>query len=75
MQALIRLRSFQNWLQANGYAYLEDGLATWDVGDAILEIAKRAGIRGLRGTDVIVDTLPMVQDLIRLRCKPLVSER
>ena len=69
---------FQRWLDSSGYGYLADGLGDKDPGLALLEIAKRAGVRGLGPKDSIVETLPMVQDLIKLRCKPkrpLVSER
>ena len=64
---------FQRWLGASGYGYLANGLRDKDPGQALLEIARRAGVRGLTGQDSILDTLPMVQDLIRLRCKPCLT--
>jgi len=39
-------------------------------GDALFEIARRAGVRGLKRDDVIWETLPMVAEIIKLRCKP-----
>jgi hypothetical protein len=64
------LLAFKVWLEANRYEYLADGVGGMLVGDALLEIAKRAGVRGLTGSDSITKTLPMVQDLIKLRCRP-----
>lgn len=61
---------FQKWLRASGYGYLESGVEKLDPGSALLEIARRAGVRGLRQDDSIDDTLPMIQDIIKLRCKP-----
>jgi hypothetical protein len=65
-----QIQHFQRWLKANGYGYLESGVGHLGPGLAVLEIARKAGVRGLSPRDVIADTLPMVQDLIRLRCKP-----
>ena len=64
------LGAFQFWLRKSGYDYLDDGVAFMPVGDALMEIARRAGVRGLRGEDSILETLPMIARLIELRCKP-----
>ena len=70
MDAYAVVVAFRRWMTANGYGYLADGLGDKDPGEALLEIARRAGVRGLMSNDSVIDTLPMVQDLIRLRCKP-----
>jgi hypothetical protein len=69
-RSFLSLLAFQNWMQANGYSYLEAGVGSMSPGDAIKEICRRVGIRGIKGNDVIVETLPMIRDLIRLRCVP-----
>jgi hypothetical protein len=67
---VISLEGFKQWLERSGYGYLANGVGSMLIGDAILEIARRAGVRGLTGSDSILRTLPMIQDLIVLRCKP-----
>ena len=61
---------FQNWLRDNHFDYLEDDVHSMLPGDAIWTIAHRAGVRGLKQSDVIADTLPLIMAIIKLRCKP-----
>lgn len=68
--AVFSLLYFKDWLEENGYSYLADGVGHMLVGEAIMEIARRAGVRGLRGSDGIAETLPMIMDVIELRCRP-----
>jgi hypothetical protein len=64
------VRGFQVWLEKSGRGYLAQGLDDCEPGQALLEIFQRAGVRGIGPTDSVVDTLPMAQELIALRCKP-----
>lgn len=61
---------FQNWLEDSGRGYLQAGVEHWNTGEALLEIFRRAGVRGIIGSDSIQDTLPMARDIIAIRCKP-----
>lgn len=62
--------AFRWWLQRSGRGYLAEGLVGLELGQALLEIFRRAGVRGITGSDSVADTLPMAQELIALRFKP-----
>lgn len=64
------ITDFQVWLHSSGYGYLAEGVHNMDVGKALLAIANAAGVRGLSGSDSIRETLPMVRELIVVRCRP-----
>jgi len=70
MRGLNDAIGFKWWLDREGYGYLAAGVGSLPAGDALFEIARRAGVRGLKRDDVIWETLPMVAEIIKLRCKP-----
>ena len=66
----VSLWDFQNWLEITGRGHLSDGVGAMPIGDALLEIYRRAGVRGIKSSDSIVETLPLARDIIALRVKP-----
>jgi hypothetical protein len=68
--AMTSVADFREWLDRSGRGYLAEGLGHWPVGEACLEIFRRAGVRGISGSDLIHETLPMARDIIAIRCKP-----
>jgi hypothetical protein len=69
-RVLVSVQDFHDWLERSGRGYLADGVHDWLAGMALLEIFKRAGVRGIGEKDNILDTLPLARDIIALRCKP-----
>lgn len=68
--ATANILAFQRWLEASGRGFLQKGVDHLPVGDALLEIYRRAGVRGIRRTDSIAETLPLAMELIMLKVKP-----
>jgi hypothetical protein len=70
LRAVHSTQDFRDWLDFSGRGYLQDGVGHMDIGDALMEIYRRAGVRGISKTDSVVDTLPMAREIIAIRCKP-----
>jgi hypothetical protein len=69
----LRIRDFQVWLNRTGRGHLHADLGNWEPGAALLEVFRRAGVRGISHTDSMADTLPMARDIIAIRVKSRAS--
>ncbi len=67
-QRVVYPLALKAFLKKHGLTFLESGLDDLPPGDALLTIAKRAGVRGLTHKDYIAETLPMVAEIAYLRC-------